>query len=94
MLWRKARIKPLAKTPPFLVLGRQDRPRSKQVIIQSHCRRFARTIREALGAFGYLFGYFMVPDHAQYVLDGTEVEDEYGGITQVLLDFQEHDIYS
>lgn len=75
MLRRKAGIKPLAKTPPFLVLRSQDGPRSKQVIIQSHRRRFARAIREALGASGYLFGYFMVPDHAQYVLDGTEIEN-------------------
>lgn len=36
----------------------------------------------------------MVPDHAQYVLDGTEIENEYGGVAQVLLDFQEYDIYS
>lgn len=92
MLRRKAGIKPLAKTPPFLVLSRQDRLRSKQMIIQSHGRRFAHAIREALGAPGYLFGNFMVPDYAQYMLDGTEVEDEHRGITQVLLDFLKHNI--
>lgn len=61
---------------------------------QSHRRRFAHTIREILGASGHLLSHFMAPNHAEYMLDRTKVQDEDGGVAQVSFGFEEDNVYS
>lgn len=61
---------------------------------QSHLRQFADTVQEILGASGYLLSHFMAPNHAEYMLDKTKVQDEDEGVAQVSFGFEEDNVYS